>query len=55
MLQRSLLRPWEGTLPSFTTFGIKYNSIGVVHVTFTAMVMQASPVPKGIVQTVRVF
>jgi len=40
MLQRSLLHPWEGTLTSFTTVGIKYNSIGVVHITCTAMIRQ---------------
>jgi hypothetical protein len=55
MLQRSLLHPWESTLTSFTTDGIKYNSIDVVHITLTAMVMQASPVPKGTVQAVCVF
>ena len=55
MLQRSLLCPWEGTLTSFTTVGMKYNSIDVVHITLTAMFMQASPVPKGTVQAVCVF
>lgn len=55
MLQRSLLRPWEGTVTSFTTVAIKYNSIDVVHITLTAMIMQASLVPKGFVQIVCVF
>jgi len=55
MLQRSLLCPWEGTLTSFTTAGIKYNSMGVVHITCTAMIRQTYTVPEGIVQAVRVF
>jgi len=54
MLQRSFLHPWEGTLTSFTTIGIKYNSRDV-HITLSAMFIQASPVPKGVVQAVCVF
>lgn len=55
MLQRSLLHPWEGTLTSFTTVGIQYDRIDVVHITRTAMIRQTSSVPKGSVQAVCVF
>jgi hypothetical protein len=44
-----------GTVTSFTTVGIKYNSIDIVHFTLTAMMMQASPVCKGTVPAVCVF